>query len=897
MPRKRSDNPAAAFQATVRAALERLNDPAWLAAQSPLATVYFLGDRTGEAGGDLARGRALRALLHEAMDHLWDGPLPPTPRALVDAVEEARRDQGNTGDEYAYLLLELRFFRRHFAPRDYPAQVTDIPVFLHVSTTRFFVHLDRAIDRLGERLLRLARPALRPERPPAPGRLLGRARELAAVRGALAAGRGVAISGPGGVGKTTLGAAAVADRPPDSVFWYTFLPNFNDNLPALLFTLAHFLHGLGRSTLWRQLLADRGRALDPEQALGMARADLAAMPFPPVLCFDEIDLLHTSDGDTRSAAHAQMLSFLEALSRDAATLFIGQRGYIDVPFHVALEPLDATDTAAMLADAGLVLSERQAARVREVTDGLPRLVELVIALLRDGDELDEIVRLHLRADARPLFNRLWRRLDRPERELLLALAVFRGPAPGDAWPAHAAAGRSLRDRGLLKLNEIGEASLMPFFRRLIYEEMRAEQRESAHGQAATLRAARGEFTAAAFHYARAGEPEAAVAVWFPNRELEIERGAAGAALDVFSDLSARRLPPGAAARLRIIQNQLYLLAGQAQRVVENAAGFDWQINGVPAAEAHFQEAEARRQLGQSDAALEAYERVIAAALERVALVAESFTHRGMIHLREGNTPAAYREARRAHLQANSLDGYLDLVSGRYAEAEQHFRRALEDARQERADDPIVIHIHRYLGFIAGSRGNLAAAEHHYGIAIDYFKRTGNTVNLEGARADLCGVLLNLRRFEQFIPLAEHALRFFDQIGHEARTAQLTADLAEAYLETGRLDEATAYAHRVLQMENPRHRPYALYTLGLIHQRQGRPDHAAAAFADGIRTAQSNRDRFIEAYLHRLDGRLRLAQGDTAGGQAALETALMMFVEMGIEGEAEATREELRVVSG
>lgn len=896
MPRKRSDNPAAVFQMTVRAALEHLHDPTWLATHSPLATAYFLGDRTARDtdGRATSGGYALQALLTEAMDRLWDGSLPPTAAALVNAVEEARREGGNAGDEYAYLLLELRYFRRHFVPGDYPAQATDIPVFVNVSSTRFFVHLDRAIDRLGEELLRLSRPAMRPERPPTPALLLGRDRELTHARRELAAGRSVTLSGAAGVGKTTLGAAVVAERPLDSVFWYTFLPNFNDNLPGLLFALGYFLHALGRSMLWRQLVADRGRALDPEQSLGLLRADLAALPVAPLFCFDEVDLLHTSDGDARSAAHAQLLAFLEALCRTTQVLLIGQRGYIDTPAHIALEPLDAGDTAALLAAAGLNLTRRQVERVREVTDGLPRLVELVIALVQDGDDLDEIVRLHLRADARPLFNRLWRRLDRPERELLIALSVFRSPAPGDAWPKHAAACYSLQARRLLTLNDAGEVALMSFYRRLVHEELRPEQREAAHAQAGRLRTARGEFTASAYHYVCAGEPEMAVSIWFPNRELEIERGQAGAALDIFGILSIKRLSQSVAGKLKVIQNQLYLLAGQTQRVIDNMAGFEWEINDVVAAEAYYQTGDAYRGRGEFPAALIAYEQAITAITDRIAVAANSIMHRAKIYLTDGELDTAYAEARRAHQFAESLDGFLAMFSGRFAQAEEHFQSALHYGNHN--NPSLSIELNKRLGFIAGSQGDMKSAESYYQVAMDYYERIGDVVNLEGVRADLGGVYLNLREFDRLIPIAERGLQFFESIRFQPRVEQITASLAEAYLETERYEEATVYAHRLLTMEVPRWRPYALYTLGLVHQRQGRPEHAAVSFADGIRTAQNNHDRFIEAYLHRLDGRLRLEQGDAAAGRAALETALAMFAEMGIEREAGATREELRVTS-
>lgn len=893
MPRKRTNQPANAFQATLRAALEHLHDPAWLAAHSPLATVYFMGRRPdlSPAAGPVARGRALRALLGEAMDRLWAGTLPPTSAALVNATEEARREQGNTGDGYAYLLLELRYFRRHFSPAEYPAQTGDIPIFLHVSTTRYFVHLDRAIDRLGEELLRLVQPALRPERPPDPVRLIGRDDDRVAVEGALATGRSVTLTGAGGVGKTSLAAAVVAGRPEADVFWYTFLPNFNDNLPGLLFALGNFLNQQQPSALWLQLLANHGQVGNLEQALGLLRADLERRAPTPLFCFDEVDLLRTADGDPRSAAHAQVLAFLEALCHMTPVLLVGQRGYIDTPVHVTLAPLDPADLAMMLAGAGLELSGRQVARVGEVTDGLPRLTELVIALLRDGDDFDEIVRLHLRADARPLFHRLWRRLGRRERELLIALSVFRGAAPGDAWPHHDAACRSLQQRRLLFLQD-GEVTAMPFYRRLVYEELRAEQREAAHTQAAALRAARGEHTLAAYHYCHAGEPAAAVAVWFPNRQLEIERGQAGAALEIFSELSARRLPAPAARQLKVIQNQLYLMAGQLQQVVENMAGVRWEIDDSLAAEAYYHAGDAHRLLGNPDAALDAYEKVIDSVSQQVLLMIDSIAHRSRVHLLGGDMPAASAEARRAHFAAHALDGYLEMIRGRFREAEPHFREALARLDSAGTDDPAVVAVHQNLGFIAGSRGDLATAEYHYGLAIDYYRRIGNAIHMEGARADLSGVYLNLRRFEEFIPRAEESLRFFDLISLEPRIAQLSSDLAEAYLETGRADDALVYANRVLQLESPRQHPYALYTLGLIHQRQGRAVFADKAFSDGIRIAQANEDRFIEAYLQRNRGRLWAEQGDAPAARAGLATALDQFKAMGIPTEAEVTRAEL-----
>ncbi len=189
-------------------------------------------------------------------------------------------------------------------------------------------------------------------------------------------------------------------------------------------------------------------------------------------------------------------------------------------------------------------------------------------------------------------------------------------------------------------------------------------------------------------------------------------------------------------------------------------------------------------------------------------------------------------------------------------------------------------------------GDVATAERHGAAALDYHQRTGNRVKLEGIRADLAGMYLNVRQFERVIEPSRRALSYFEQIGHERWISSICSNLAEAYLELGQVDEALSHAQRVLQLENPRSRPYALYTLGLIHQRQGRADYAAASFEDGLHVARRNGDAYIEAFLQRNLGRLLRQEGRAEAAAAALDAALDLFRRMNLSDEIARTEAEL-----
>ena len=264
---------------------------------------------------------------------------------------------------------------------------------------------------------------------------------------------------------------------------------------------------------------------------------------------------------------------------------------------------------------------------------------------------------------------------------------------------------------------------------------------------------------------------------------------------------------------------------------------------------------------------------------------------GQLYIDLGEMAAVRAEAHQTQLRVMLVEGMLAFNEGDHDRARREFGAALEQAAPLDAPD-LTAQAHEWLAATAIMTGDVATAETHGAAALDYYKRTGNRVKLEGIRADLAGMYLNVRQFERVIEPSQRALRYFEEIGHERWISSISSNLAEAYLELGRLDKALTHAQRVLQLGNPYSRPYALYTLGLVHQRQGRPEYAAAAFEDGLRVARRNRDVYIEAFLQRNLGRLHRAQGRSEEAAAALSLALDLFRRMKIASEIAATESEL-----
>lgn len=878
----------------IRLGLNNFDDLEWLGSQSPLAAPYFLGDWIPASDfSPASRGEALRQALFQAADRLW-GDTPPTSReALEEAVNEERREMGNKGLRYAFLLLELRYFRRYFRPLLFPkpTQEADIREYLGVGRGPYFNHLKVARQALGDALLALARPVLRLERPlQLRHQLLGRDQLQHTIRANLQAGEAVALSGPSGMGKTSLAAAVAHSWESTAVFWYTLRPALNDQIESLLFALGAFCHQHGASNLWRQLVADGGQIANRSIALGHLHADLHALP-QPLLCFDELDALQSTPEEMTSQQKA-WIELLGGLHGHCPLLFIGQQRILPADHAYQLDGLQIEQTETLLRAAGHHSRPQEAEALHRYTGGKPRLLQLFLALLNETSSITELMAqlpdqpiLHL------IFERLWQRLPADQRQIAQQLAVFASPAPADGWPAdQQTALNSLANQQIALFDDQGGVALLPLYRDLIYSDRQrlpAETADTCHLQAAVWRAERAEFTAAARHLIAAGEEETAVALWYDERQREIRRGQGPTALQLFAQLSQRRLSPESGEKLGLLRAELYELLGQPADGLRELAAHAWQTSDERQIEANRLKGKLQYETGDLDEALTTYEQSFIHVSRLIQEQAHLSHLRGLVFVRERALNEAWSAALQAHYHAQRLlAGVLD-EKGEFQTAIDHYLASLKIAEQ--LNDPASLARIQYdLAVTYARQGSHTEALDHAQTAVATYQQIGDRFSMEKINNFLTALYLNMGEFDQVVTIGEPALHYFENARLDYWASMTAANMAEAQYELGNLDQAEQRAQQVLSFEEPHSYPYALYTMGLIRRRMGDLVDSAVWLEQAQKVAQQNHDPYLEAYVWRALGETWAANQQPDEARRAYTQASTLFTEMGIEAEAAKT---------
>ena len=868
-----------AFIEAVKYALDHVGDAAHLGAQSPLAAPYFLGEALeGQADVDTptGRGQVLSALLTQAI-HALDAPQREL-FALYYLDPEFSRKKNRA------VALSHKLFRSK------PTLMRE----LREGTAAIAQHL-------GQQVL----PPMRAEWPGARS-VIGRRSLINTGMAALRETQPVALTGPSGMGKTSVGYALAQEWGRPQVLWFTLRPELNDRLLSLVLTLGYFLRGLGAGNTWSQLVAEEGKLSDDALISGLIRKDLAeleAKNIAPLICVDELEVLRLELQE-----HTRIKHFLEGLCGSVALVLMGQRVMLDRidPHHVfTLDGFSADDLDDLLTQESVFyLSAEEKAQLLRATRGNPALIRMFAVLQRTGESVRDVLgKMGTAVSAEAMLGRIWGKLTGNERRLLGGLAVFRDVAPRDAWsqPGVQAMLDVLSQRGLVDDDGRGGLLVAAFAREFVLRQMSADARQQAHLAAALVREERGQYTFAASHYITANRPTLAVRLWVPHRGAERARGQGPLALELFRNALAADLETDDDRRaLALVLAELRYATGEGEAMREALGQASWPNEHplTPIARGYLGDAYTLE--NKIDEAAAAYAEGLKVLEQPVAAIRINL-HRqlGYSHHRgDGDYKAAYREALQAMSEAQVFMGFVEERAGHYALAQQHYEAALAAAQQGINSPRQQRDCYSNLGSLAMYQGDLEAALKHLDVAIRLARQMGHMALLASDQITLSGVYILMKRYDKALETSLEGLKMCEDFSIQASNllAGLNSNVGEAYYYLGKYDEAITYAMQAHGTEERIYLPYAMTVIGMAQHAKGDVERAEPALTQAIALAAEIGDQYAEAAaLHAL-GKLHLSQQRPTEARKALSNSLEIYTRLGNAMEMQAVETQMALLT-
>jgi tetratricopeptide (TPR) repeat protein len=240
-----------------------------------------------------------------------------------------------------------------------------------------------------------------------------------------------------------------------------------------------------------------------------------------------------------------------------------------------------------------------------------------------------------------------------------------------------------------------------------------------------------------------------------------------------------------------------------------------------------------------------------------------------------------------------------MAQSRFAEATHWFTQA-EDAFTTTGNAHGVALTLRNAAHVDGAQGRDALMLSKYAKALATMREVGDLVGEAHILRAQARHFLTQGNVATARPLLTDSLTLSRETHCRRTESQTLLTLAELHLAVAEFDKSREHLHTVLRIVRAAaDRPgeaHALYVLGLLRHREGRPTPATKTLTDALELSKRVRDRQVEAKSHYALGELALSRKDFSAATAHLDAARAVFAELNslaCQRKAEALLAEAR----